>query len=218
MKVDICGEALILDHRKAIYWSAQKALLLSDLHIGKAGHFRKHGIAIHNNVNRGTLWNLSALIADFEPKDVLILGDLTHDARNGEWEQFVDFVQMFPEISWKLINGNHDRLSAEDYENAGIKCYDQLDLGPFKLLHEFDETATSERYIISGHLHPAVRLKGKGRQNVKLSCFFFGESAGILPAFGEFTGRHVLQVEENDRVFAIAGNEVLPIDSSKLLR
>ena len=62
-----------------------------------------------------------------------------------------------------------------------------------------------------GHIHPAVRLQGFGRQRLKLPCFFKTHSQMILPAFGEFTGTHVLQPKKEDEVFVIVENEVVKI-------
>gem|GEM_PF-6533221 len=39
-------QELTLNTQRSIYWKDQKTLILSDLHLGKAAHFRKHGIAI----------------------------------------------------------------------------------------------------------------------------------------------------------------------------
>jgi metallophosphoesterase superfamily enzyme len=70
-------------------------------------------------------------------------------------------------------------------------------------------------YIICGHVHPAVRLKGKGKQSMTLPCFYFGEKYALLPAFGRFTGRGIIPVTGNEDVFVIVetdGDEkVMPV-------
>ncbi|HNU41619.1 MAG TPA: phosphoesterase, partial [Cyclobacteriaceae bacterium] len=64
-------------------------------------------------------------------------------------------------------------------------------------------------YNLSGHIHPAVRLKGTGRQSVMLPCFYFGKQQGILPAFGSFTGMARIVPKKEDRIFVIAENKVI---------
>jgi metallophosphoesterase superfamily enzyme len=57
-------------------------------------------------------------------------------------------------------------------------------------------------------LHPAVQLFGKGKQVFTLPCYYFGETNGILPAFGSFTGKAIIALEPESKVFAVAGNVV----------
>ena len=84
-------------------------------------------------------------------------------------------------------------------------------MGPFLLCHEPMEEAPTDSYVLCGHLHPGIRLVGKGRQSLRLPCFQFGPYQGILPAFGQFTGLAMIEPEEKDQIFAIAEDQVLPI-------
>jgi metallophosphoesterase superfamily enzyme len=52
-------------------------------------------------------------------------------------------------------------------------------------------------------------MKGVGRQFVKLPCFYKTETQLILPAFGNFTGKHILNPSEKDEIFAIVEGEVI---------
>ncbi len=57
-------------------------------------------------------------------------------------------------------------------------------------------------------MHPAVVLGGRARDALRLPCFHFGPSLGLLPAFGDFTGSHAVRRCPQDRVFAIADGRV----------
>ncbi|MDX1672145.1 MAG: hypothetical protein R3211_07370 [Balneolaceae bacterium] len=70
-------------------------------------------------------------------------------------------------------------------------------------------------YLLSGHIHPAVKLRGKARQSMKLPCFYFGKQQGVLPAFGHFTGTHVIKPQPDDRVYAIVNQRVVPIKTAR---
>ncbi len=61
----------------------------------------------------------------------------------------------------------------------------------------------------AGHLHPGVKLSGKGRQAITLPCFYFGRQYGLLSAFGNFTGMAKLAVKRDDRVFIIIKEKVM---------
>jgi hypothetical protein len=49
---------------------------------------------------------------------------------------------------------------------------------------------------------------GHGRHGLHLPCFHFGAAVGVLPAFGGFTGTHVVQPSPGDRVFVVADDLV----------
>jgi metallophosphoesterase superfamily enzyme len=65
-------------------------------------------------------------------------------------------------------------------------------------------------YVIAGHVHPAVRLGG-AIDSLRLPCFHFGAAVGVLPAFGAFTGMHVVRPAPGERVFVVAGDSVRPL-------
>jgi hypothetical protein len=46
---------------------------------------------------------------------------------------------------------------------------------------------------------------------LRLPCFHFGAHCGVLPAFGDFTGMHVVRPEAGDRVFVVAEHGVQPV-------
>jgi hypothetical protein len=39
---------------------------------------------------------------------------------------------------------------------------------------------------------PALVVSGRGPDRLRLPCFHFGPAVGVLPAFGDFTGLHVM--------------------------
>lgn len=192
----------------ALYWESRGALLISDVHLGKVSHFRKHGAAVPNEAIYGNFKLLDEVIEYFRPKQILFLGDLFHSHLNGEWDLFEAWVHRCgPEIV--LVSGNHDIISPLRYEALGIKVVKELQFSPFLLTHHPEER--EGLFTISGHIHPAVKLQGLARQSLRLPCFFCSEQQLILPAFGAFTGSHTLKPGKNDRVYAIAGEEVIKL-------
>ena len=204
---ELQGQLLNLLPEKAIYWPSEKALLIADSHLGKIRHFRKSGIAVPEEASYENMLNLETLIHNYRPEQVIFLGDLFHSEMNFEWLQFKSFLKKFNQLNFLLIQGNHDILHDVSYKSFEIHKT-PLKYGPFLLSHEPEETQDS--YNLCGHIHPGVRLKGPGRQSMRLPCFFFGARQGILPAFGVFTGLHSLKPGSKDTVFVIAGDRVLP--------
>ncbi len=198
--------------QKAIYWQKKKTLLVADLHIGKSSHFRKNGVAVPEEVAQTNLNTLDEVIELTEADHLIILGDLFHSNINKEWNQFINWRKNKRQLEVSLVIGNHDILETTNYHQGIINVFSKLSAGPFLFVHDINQhqdLSKSNRYILSGHIHPAVQLKGRGRQIMKLPCFYFGTEYGILPAFGEFTGTHVIEPSEKDDIFIIAHSKIV---------
>ena len=210
--VTIAGAHLHLHPFRAAYWEEEQTLLLADLHLGKAVHFRKEGIAVPRLVEDGDLDRLAALLLEWAPEKVLLLGDLFHSEYNAVWEDFGELLRQFGHIRFELVVGNHDILPEAAYRDVSLEVHvGTVEQGPFIFSHHPLEIVPDGLYNLAGHLHPAVRLNGVGKQRERLPCFFFGERQGILPAFGSFTGAAVLRPGKNDRVFVLTGDQVLEV-------
>lgn len=201
----------MLSGEKAIWWPKHQWLLVADLHLGKANHFRKSGIPVPRQTNDKNLDRLIFLIQHHCPHKVVFLGDLFHSRYNSEWEAVGQVISAFPETAFELVAGNHDILEEHQYRRHHITIHKKnLLVEPFLLSHEPLETAF-KGYNLAGHIHPAVRLAGSGRQHLRLPCFYFGKRSGILPAFGEFTGTYTLKPVRGDQVFVVVEGRVVAV-------
>lgn len=209
------GQQLWLSPHRCIFWEEERSLILSDLHFGKTGHFRKAGIAVPQSVYREDLLRLLSLIQYFQPKQLLVVGDLFHSRENKELDLFLRWRDDFPDLGIRLALGNHDILHAGWYEKAGILVNEGvLEMGVFGFVHDIEEvceqTEGARPYHFSGHLHPGIRISGMGKQSLQFPCFYFGGEYAILPAFGRFTGTVSIEPGTASNVFAIlppAGGE-----------
>ncbi len=183
-------------------------LLISDVHLGKVSHFRKFGAAVPQQAVQQNFNAMNTAIHSFKPTTIVFLGDLFHSSLNKEWELFEEWVRS---ISAKiiLVSGNHDIISPLKYEELEISVLAELQLDSFLLTHH--PTEHEDLFNFCGHIHPAVRLSGLGRQSIKLPCFYKTDRQLILPAFGEFTGSHTLEPCQGCEVFALLGDAVLPV-------
>jgi DNA ligase-associated metallophosphoesterase len=210
MTILLKKQTLRLHPNKAIFWEDEKILFMADLHLGKAAHFRKKGIAAPPAIFQQNIQSLHQLITRFEPVRVLILGDLFHSTLNTVWNKFEAFLLQFPEISFELVKGNHDILPKQVYEDSILTLHQPpITVGPFILSHYPLETVPEGLYNFYGHLHPGVLLEGMGKQQLKLPCFYLEPTRAVLPAFGAFTGLSLVQPKKSDRVFVVLEDEVL---------
>ena len=211
------GEEFVLSSDRVLYYPSENALILSDIHLGKAGHFRKNGIPVPIQINQDNLDRLDSCIQKFNPKKLIFLGDLFHSELNSEWDDFRDWRSGHSARSMTLVLGNHELYSAQKYEGLGLEVVDWIDINGLRLQHEPEKTnnrlfnSSSNPASISGHLHPGVKLAGKGRQSLILPCFAHYEHQLILPAFGTFTGLHLITIKEAQQLYAIAEDELITL-------
>lgn len=188
---NIAGQQLIFCNKKVLFWEAEKALIFSDIHIGKTAHFRKNGIAVPSQVLQDDLHLLSQIIATFSPKKLIIVGDFLHAGNNSDLPIFCEWRRNFPAIELILIKGNHDRQADSILLTSCIdRVTEMLEIAPFTLVHHPSkkDLITKSKIFISGHLHPGVRFQFHRGQSAKLPCFAISENQIILPAFSRFTG------------------------------
>jgi DNA ligase-associated metallophosphoesterase len=212
LEIEINSRAFVLHCSGAVYWAEQRMLLISDVHLGKISHFRKHGSALPGNAMFKNFLKLDAAVEFFNPESICFLGDLFHSTLNNEWKLFEEWVEK-TQLPIVLVAGNHDIISPHKYEELEIKVVSEWALGGFMLTHHPQER--EGYYVISGHIHPAVLLEGMGRQFLKLPCFFRTPNQMILPAFGEFTGTYVMEPKEEDIVYVVTKDDVVMVTNQR---
>jgi uncharacterized protein len=204
----LLGQTLVLLSEKAVFWQEEGILLLADVHLGKVNHFRKSGIAVPQIASATDYTLLDKIINQYAVQEVVFLGDLFHSKANQACNEFSRWLTRYAHIRFTLVKGNHDILPSSFYETATISLHAETLLKPPFVLSHIPLTEKSPYYNLSGHIHPAVKLYGNGKQELTLPCFYFGKSSGILPAFGSFTGNAVIRAEPGSNVFVVAGTLV----------
>ncbi len=190
--ITILNEELVLTNQRAIYWNKESALILSDLHIGKTAHFRRHGIPMPDDILQKDLRRLKELINHFNTRRLIIVGDLFHAEANSDMDTFKTWLKQFDDLCLVLVKGNHDRQSQRLMDELNIHVESTLIIDPFIFIHDPSDK-TTKNFTFSGHIHPGVLLKGKGKQKLKLPCYQVSENQIILPAFSLFTGLNTLR-------------------------
>jgi len=211
MKIQIQNETFILHPSGAVFWESKKIIIISDVHLGKVTHFRKHGIAIPQSAVSENFRKITDVLEYFEPEKIIFLGDLFHSAKNSEWDLFEEWISNHNQETY-LVAGNHDIIDQKHYYEIGILVVDFLEIDGFFFTHH--PTEQEDFFNFAGHIHPGITLRGLGMQSLRLRCFFQKANQMILPAFGEFTGKFILTPEIGNHVFAIAGDEVILINKN----
>lgn len=168
----------------ALFWPARRALLVADLHFEKASWFAARGQMLPPYDSMQTLAELAALAKATAAAEIWCLGDSFHDSAG--CDRLPERAQaMLRALTawhrWVWITGNHDpRIDRCGGEVADMAVVDGL-----VLRHEADPQDV--RPELSGHFHPKLRLRVRGRL-VSRRCFVTTAHKIVLPAFGSLTG------------------------------
>lgn len=196
---------------KALYLPDFQALLVSDVHLGKAETFQSLGIPIASQMNRENLSRLKTLCHQTQAKKLFVLGDLFHSLQSLVLEVLTDWDVFLQEIEAEtiLIVGNHDRKLVSALPPLAMECRtDAVEIGPLLLSHEpaIGHTATLN---ICGHIHPVIKLRSR-TDSLRLPCFFVERSQRrlILPSFGEFTGGFEVELSQNTHAYVVCEGDV----------
>jgi uncharacterized protein len=217
------NQQLWLSSGRSVFWEEEKALILADLHFGKTGHFRKSGLAVPSAVYKEDLQRLLEQILYYQPRQLIVVGDLFHSRINKELELFQKWREPFSSLIIHLIKGNHDILEESWYKGAGIEVsHPSLEKNQFHFIHDIEtqkaapkknkkEKMGSNQYYFSGHIHPGIRINGVGKQSLCFPCFYFAKNYAVLPAFSRFTGVALIDPERTESVFAIVDDQVMQV-------
>ncbi|MEX0385668.1 ligase-associated DNA damage response endonuclease PdeM [Spiribacter onubensis] len=199
---------------RAVYWPALSALLLADLHLGKAAAFRRAGLAIPEGDTAASLQRLDALITNWQPREIILLGDILHVRLGSDpalHRQILDWRVRHGAITMTAIIGNHDR-ELRRLEPA-LDCYEEgIERSGVVLRHHPPEGGI-DRPWIAGHWHPVVRLDAGG-DSLRLPAFIQESGDGlILPAFGGMTGGAPVTARRGRSRYVTSGEAVLAVDA-----
>jgi uncharacterized protein len=179
------GAALHLDHHGAVWWPAERTLVVADMHLEKGSAFAARGQLLPPYDSAVTLAKLTRVIARHRPQRLIALGDSFHDVGAGarmEEAVFTALSALSASVEMVWITGNHDPEIPSGLPGARMA---ELVLGPLTLRHE--PQRGSQPGEIAGHLHPAAKVVSE-RGKVRRPAFVTDGSRMILPAFGAYTG------------------------------
>jgi DNA ligase-associated metallophosphoesterase len=210
---EIAGERLVLLPERAAYWERTKTLLVADPHFGKAAAFRAAGVMVPRGTTTETLQRLDVALQRTGAARIVFLGDFLH-AREGRAPETLrtinEWRDRWSHIAMTLVRGNHDARAGDPPTEMRIVCVSGVMAEPpFEFAHH--PVRSDGGYVIAGHIHPAVTLRGAGKQASKLPCFWFSREIAVFPAFGEFTGLAVVNPIEGDRVWVVVDSLVVSV-------
>jgi DNA ligase-associated metallophosphoesterase len=183
--IDVNGERLLLDAAGALYWPAERTLVMADLHFEKGSAYARSAQLLPPYDTRTTLKRIAALVARHAPTRVIALGDSFHDrdaaARLDECEREM-LARLGHGVEWIWIAGNHDPAIPAW---LGGHIADEIAIGGLVFRHEPSPLRGVGE--IAGHLHPCKSVTRRGR-TLRRRCFASDGSRLVMPAFGAYAG------------------------------
>jgi hypothetical protein len=179
-RFELAGTALLARGTGALWWEAQRLLVVSDLHFGKAERIARRGGALLPPYDTAaTLARLDAEIAALDPAGVVCLGDSFDDLEAADMPapEALWLARLMAGREWVWVAGNHDPGPLA----IGGTHVAELARGSLRFRHIAEAEAAAGE--VSGHFHPKARLGGTQRP-----CFLIDQRRVIMPAFGAYTG------------------------------
>lgn len=203
----LASEQVLLLGARALYWPARKALLIADLHLGKADVFRRAGIGLPSGGTGDDLERLSALLQQHAVDTLWILGDVLHGAahRAAWYRQWQGWREQHATLEIGALAGNHDRALPK--ADLGLTLLgEQLQVGPFLLRH--DPHPHPSLHVLCGHVHPLARLPGMQR---RWPAFWLRERLTVLPAYSRFTAGIAPVLATGEQLVACVEDEAIAL-------
>jgi putative SbcD/Mre11-related phosphoesterase len=217
---------VVFDARRAVYFREHRLLAVADLHLGYAWTHRAQGQLMPVAAKDNALDRLGALILDYQPEHVVLLGDIVHRAL--PVPALLDELRALLKIAdgerqLVLLAGNHDRKLQQLMKQLGHPdaLRTEFVAGENVFLHgDRPATQPGARYVI-GHEHPAISLGDGVATSRKFPCFLIAPTVLTLPSFSSWSAHTpfphyefmspLAKSARFETALAILGDRLLPV-------
>jgi DNA ligase-associated metallophosphoesterase len=173
----LVADEILLDGRLALFDKTERWLAVADLHFGYELSQRAAGRLVPMWGMASISERLLQLINEYEPRRLIILGDLVHDKTAArEAAQFLRNLAARSEVV--VVAGNHDRELRGD-----VEMVDSWETDRFHFHHGHCAADATDRIQIIGHHHPAAVVTDGAGLRLKCPAFVQQSNCWIMPAF-----------------------------------
>lgn len=157
-------------------------VVLGDLHLGYEKALEEEGMYIPRINTDSIREALNRIICKYEPKRIVLLGDIKHDFKRTRYEgkeevrKVIELLENAADVI--VIKGNHDNFLQNILYDTDLMAVDYVDMCGFRMEHGHNDSG--KRPVIIGHEHPSVRIAGSVSGGVKLQCFLHLKEEGII--------------------------------------
>jgi DNA ligase-associated metallophosphoesterase len=196
--------------QRALFWPAQRAVVIADAHIGRPLPHHQHAATLLQSL----LGRLSHIIKTTAATQCIVLGDLFHMRKHylpEAVEPFVQWRQQHADLDMLLVRGNHERAMGDPPARCGLRCINPgFVLDDVTLLHE---PRQQPGFAMAAHLHPNMLVPGPRTAMVAVACFIWHPNYLVLPAFEDAVPGRVVARHPAERQAYILQDEVVLCDA-----
>lgn len=170
----------------ALFLRDERALVISDLHLGFEGALAEQGVSIPRFQRRVILERLGKMLDRVKAEKVIVAGDFKHEFSRNLTDEWIEVKQvlrfLMDRVTPILVRGNHDNYLATILGDLSLPLHDRYDIANVTIVHGHEDVSTLHP-IVMGHEHPAVKLKDELGAVVSVPAFLVMDRLIVLPAF-----------------------------------
>ncbi len=208
------SDDVILDSRRAVVLPRQEALVLADLFLGMGAARRRRPDLVPGGTHSDLWERLLGLLEDYQPKRVVILGDIKPNQGNLDADETEELQQLFRKLSQRgrqviQVVGHPERAWGPSMEGTGVQPVEVCRLGLHSLMHRrrifvYPRHEPPQGFWINGGVHPlfaAPLPEGPaGESWLRYPAFLYTGFALVMPPFVPYAqGWEVMQPERLPR-------------------
>jgi hypothetical protein len=211
-RILLCGKSFIADRTGALYWPAEKTLIVSDLHLERGSYLTDQGVVMPPYDTASAFEKLEEALDRYDPGRVIALGDsfcadgeARLSAHDADW-----LYDLIEDRDWYWVNGPEQAPIAEAF---GGTVLPHLTLGGIKFRYEPVRAPVSHE--IAGRVHPVAQISEYGHV-MRGRCFVSNGMRLILPSIGKYSAGSNVLCSSFDSLLGHEGLFVWAINSGRV--
>ena len=223
------SDDVILDSRRAVVLPRQETLVLADLFLGMGAARRKRPDLLPASQQNDIWERLMGLLEDYQPRRVVLLGDIKPNQGNLEDDEEQELKALFRKLqSHKRevvqVVGHPERTWGPSMEGTGIQPAESYRVGIYTFMHRrrifvYPRHDPPQGFWINGGLHPLFAVPYPGADGketwLRYPAFLYTGFALVLPPFVSYAqGWEVMQPERlprQARAWRVLGDQMAPL-------
>ncbi len=201
----IVADEILLDGRLALFHQTERWLAVADLHFGYELSQRAAGRLVPMWGMASISDRLTALMNEYEPRRLIILGDLVHDNFAAR-----EAAQLLRDLATRcevvVVAGNHDRQLG-----GHVEMVESWQTDRFHFHHGHCAVEASDRIQVIGHHHPAAVITDGAGLRLKCPAFVQQSTCWIMPAFSPWASGVQWTPDASSRVWLCTEDRVFPL-------
>jgi hypothetical protein len=175
---------LIINKYYSLFFTNEKILVLSDLHIGFEEVMAQKGLLLPKIQTSEILELLDNVIDRYKPEQILIDGDFKHEFSQNveqEWrdiKKIIEFILSRTKLT--IVRGNHDNFLKNILTKYNVPFLPSIKINNYLIAHGDKMIDKKNNFLILGHEHPSLKIRDSIGAIVTIPAFLYAPEDKIL--------------------------------------